>query len=823
MTVLPKSLRRQFLLVLGALFALVAVLVVAVVWDLNQAHVRLRQLTDREMRVLRATTRFASLTESVSTATANVLLASDAQALARRSESLERDLAEIDRLQSQLIQEQSTDVLVDLEQRSQAYSTAVNVMLQLRQEGIRDEKAIHEGLAAAMKKRQGTAEGPVDLSDLMRLAIASTPEEVEAISVPAKGDEAELRAIRLRQLNRQETLRRYSDELWNLGAEMTRLAQECAGAAERDYDASMAAHIRASRASAWRLAALLITSIVTGYWLVRHLVQGRILHRIDVVSSWLRGKETTRGKPGIPVHGQDEIASMARAVEDFMEDRRQLVAAKRDLEAARKAAEQASRFKSEFLANMSHEIRTPMNAILGYAQLMSRDPTLPREQLARLHPINSAGQHLLALINDILEMSKIEAGKLTFNESAFNLRALLNELIEIYGARARAKGITLTLERTSDVPRNIISDEGKLRQTLLNLIGNAVKFSSQGAVMVLVEAEKVQEGQVLLRFAVADCGPGLTDEEIRNLFQPFVQSSAGMRFGGTGLGLAISRRYARMLGGDITVRSEPGAGAIFTLTITATLAPESIVVRRGEAPRILRLAEGQPPIRILVVDDVTMNRELLESILRPMGFETRGAGNGADAVRIFQDWKPQAIFMDIRMPVMDGYEATRRIRAMSEGRNVCIVALTATVFEEDKAAALTAGADEFMRKPFDQDELLTVLGNRLNLRYIYEEAAQSPATNVTEDFSHIPAALKAELQSACEKADYDRLMEICDRLDANGHTSAARTIRERVSAFDYALLSKLLAEDSGGTTGSQPPATASPQSPVQEKRLARFH
>ncbi len=389
-----------------------------------------------------------------------------------------------------------------------------------------------------------------------------------------------------------------------------------------------------------------------------------------------------------------------------------------ELRLARDQADVANKAKSTFLANMSHEIRTPMTAILGFAQILSRDRSLSSEQRQQIDTINHAGGDLLAIINDILEMSKIEAGRTTVVLCTFDLHALLEHLVEICRVRAAAKGIELALERAPEVPRWILSDEGKLRQTLLNLLGNAVKFTNAGSVRMRADVPAAEGENLTLRFTIADTGPGIPEEDVERLFQPFYQTSITISGeGGTGLGLAISKQYADTLGGTIDVKSEPGLGSIFTLTIPARAAGEDAGIEQPAHPVIRRLAPNQPPVRILVVDDYPLNRELLRSTLEPLGFEVRLAADGREAVDAYQAWHPHAILMDMCMPVMDGYEANRRIRATAAGNDTLIVALTASAFEEGKADILASGADVFVRKPFQQEALLELLGERLGLQY----------------------------------------------------------------------------------------------------------
>jgi signal transduction histidine kinase/ActR/RegA family two-component response regulator len=513
----------------------------------------------------------------------------------------------------------------------------------------------------------------------------------------------------------------------------------------------------------------------------------------------LWGATTTEGKD--IVFGMD-LTDLKRAERELRELNVELESRIEErtgqLEAARKEAERANRLKSEFLANMSHEIRTPMNAILGYAQLMARDPSIPPAALESVGTINRAGEHLLALINDVLEMSKIEAGRLTYHETAFDPDKLTSEIVELHGGRARDKGLTLNLVRGGPLPPTIYSDEGKLRQILLNLIGNAVKFTKTGGVVVTVRADHRDAGEHELGFAVRDTGPGISHEEMGRLFKPFVQSVAGQIEGGTGLGLAISRQYARLLGGDIAVESAPGKGATFTLTMLAKAGFGAVTERRGKEVReIVGLAMDSPAVRILIVDDLPTNRDVLSDLLMPLGFEVRLAGNGAEAVDLFKEWHPHAILMDIHMPVMDGLEANRLIKATPEGRGTLIIADSASVFEEEKAEVLASGADAFLRKPYRHDELLELLGDRLKLNYVYRDApAPSEATPSGVhvcDFSTIPEALRADFAAACEGADYEKLMTLCDAL-ASADPGCANTIRELVSSFQYETIVRSLSK-----------------------------
>lgn len=417
-----------------------------------------------------------------------------------------------------------------------------------------------------------------------------------------------------------------------------------------------------------------------------------------------------------------------------------------DLRQAKEAADAANRAKSEFLANMSHELRTPLNAILGFAQLMAKDSTLSPNHRQYTDIINRSGEHLLKLINDILEMSKIEAGRASLNESEFDLYALLDDLEEMLSLRATAKQLTLTFDRAADVPQYICSDESKLRQVLLNLLSNAIKFTSQGYVTLrvcVVSDEVSSEGSetlgdqviarpITLHFEVEDTGAGIAPEEMARLFEAFTQTRTGMKASeGTGLGLPISQTFVRLMGGEITVTSQVGQGSLFVFDIRATLADAALIVTRHHDRRqVIGLAPGQPTYRILIAEDIPTNRLLLARLLSPLGFEIREAENGQVALDIWRDWQPHVILMDMHMPILDGYEATRYIKASVTSHSTVIIALTASAFEEQRRAILSAGCDDFVRKPFQACELLEKLSHHLGIVYEYAEVGVDAASDL---------------------------------------------------------------------------------------------
>lgn len=482
------------------------------------------------------------------------------------------------------------------------------------------------------------------------------------------------------------------------------------------------------------------------------------------------------------------------------------LANKRALE-AQLQAQSASQAKSAFLANMSHELRTPLNAILGYSQLMQRDEALSSGHRESLTIINRSGEHLLALINDVLEISKIEAKRVEPVLVNFNLHSLVYELKKMFELRANAKGLSLEVLGVNEVPRFILTDETKLRIILINLLGNAVKFTQKGGIIVRFSVQKNSPEEEFLMADVEDTGPGIAAGEQKKLFHYFEQTESGKQSkSGTGLGLAISRNYARMLGGEITATSTPGKGSIFQVKVRIQEGKQKDLKTEMSQRRVIGLAAGQNIPRILIAEDTEESRRLLANLFKLIGLDVREAVNGREAVETAQKWKPDLIWMDIRMPVMDGLEATRIIKAAEEGKQTKVVALSAHVLGEERKEIFAAGCDDFVGKPFRENELFDVMARHLDLKYVYEEKyPKENAPPLTPDISLNLDALSVDLLSALGTAvsmtDATKIVEIAGEIKMR-EPALALALQTLANNFDYDTIRTAI-QNSGNTKVEQ--------------------
>jgi two-component system sensor histidine kinase/response regulator len=495
-----------------------------------------------------------------------------------------------------------------------------------------------------------------------------------------------------------------------------------------------------------------------------------------------------------PIFDRDgQITHFVAIKQDITERKR----AEEELEKAKAGAEAANQAKSAFLTNMSHEIRTPMNAILGFTQLMYRDPTISPKQRETLGIINRSGRHLLELINDILDLSRIEAGRTTLAENSFDLHASLDTLEEMFRQRAEQKRLNLIFERAPNVPQFISADEQKLCQILINLLGNAVKFTDEGEIALQVKSDNSK-----LFIHVTDTGSGIAPEEMDMLFEAFTQTESGRKAQqGTGLGLAISQRFVHMMGGHLTVSSQLGQGSTFKFDIPVKLGQAIDTKPSQPARRVSGLEPGQPDYRILVVDDRMSNRVLIRQLLEEVGFKVQAAVDGQQAVQLSETWQPHLIWMDLRMPVLDGYQATRQIKATITDQTPVIIALTATAFEEDKPAVFAAGFDDYVRKPFRAEDIFDTMAEHLGLEFIYQDLSEVKDLGDTQlhaepdsaDLVDLPADWVTQMRQAATRGEKQRVLDLVEQIRED-HTALAKGLAALANDFRFDRLVTLTEE-----------------------------
>lgn len=471
----------------------------------------------------------------------------------------------------------------------------------------------------------------------------------------------------------------------------------------------------------------------------------------------------------------------------------QLDEARQSAENAKEVAIAANQSKSQFLANMSHELRTPLNAILGFAQLMNRETLLNKDHGENLQIIIRSGQHLLSLINDILDMSKIEAGRVSLYKSDFNLFKVLDSVKEILSLRANVKELKFIFNNADNLPTFINTDEKKLHQVLLNLLGNAVKFTASGFVSLSVEIDDVtvmpHDVSHYLRFVVEDSGSGIAADELPTLFETFVQTDSGRKAEqGTGLGLSISRKFVELMGGRIQVSSTLGQGSRFEFTIPVGLSTADAQPRQAPVQRVIGLVKPHLRYRILVVDDHPENRKLLVKLLQPIGFEVKEAANGQEAIACWEMWHPHLIWMDMRMPVLSGLNATQHIKAHPQGQSTVVIALTASALSEEIPSFKSAGCNDFVRKPFLEYEIFDKISQHLNVEYTFETLVpmrQEPVQPLTSiALSVMPSNWLEELEKASSLLDEETIHALINQIPQE-HIDLKKSIENKVSNFDF--------------------------------------
>ena len=490
-----------------------------------------------------------------------------------------------------------------------------------------------------------------------------------------------------------------------------------------------------------------------------------------------------------------QVEEELRQHKDQLEDTIQQRTA--ELLLARDAAEAANKAKSVFLANMSHELRTPLNAILGFSSMMRRDPQLTASQSENLHIINRSGEHLLNLINDVLEMAKIEAGRLQLDIAPFDLGSLVQDVTEMMQIRAQEKGLWLQLEQPAEFPRYIKSDEARIRQILINLINNAVKFTEQGGITLRLKGQTNARYHLLIE--VEDSGAGIAPKDQTRLFEPFVQLTEGSTQHGTGLGLAITRQFVKLMGGSIGVESAQGQGSLFRIDLPVELAEADDILQPKtlEPAEVAGLVPGQPRYKIMIVEDQHENQLLLSKLMIDLSLEVKVAENGQQCLELFQNWQPDLIWMDRQMPIMDGIETSKRIRQLGTGQTVKIVAVTASAFKEQQQEMLDAGIDDFVRKPYRFKEIYDCMARQLDIKFIYlpsSPTAETTAVSLSADMlSVLPKAFRQKLRHVLISLDTAQISETIRQI-ADIDAQLALALSQLAEYFDYPAILKCLDE-----------------------------
>ncbi len=599
------------------------------------------------------------------------------------------------------------------------------------------------------------------------------------------------------------------------------------------------------------LGVALVIGILTSRWVTNPIWRLNTAAKNIAKGEWDKTVESERS---------DELGELAKAFNSMAQQLQQsfetlehrVQERTAELAVAKDKAEVANQAKSTFLANMSHELRSPLNAILGFSQLMTRSQTLSPEHQENISIISNSGEHLLTLINNVLDLSKIESGRTSLNPKKFDLYRLIGDLEDMFELKADDKQLQLIFECSPDVPQYVETDELKLRQILINLLNNALKFTDNGAVYVrvskqssgrnhhtedqifefselsinaadlpsnniksspLIQSENASyatpynasasAASFFLHFEVEDTGLGISAHELDNVFEAFMQTQSGKNSQeGTGLGLPISRRFVELMGGEMSVTSAVGKGTNFKFDIQVFAVEAADIETKKPTRNVIALEPNQHPYRILIVDDKPLNRQLLIKLLNPLGFELKEATNGQEAIEIWNSWEPHLIWMDMRMPVMDGYEATQYIKGTIKGQATAVIALTASVLEEERAVILSAGCDAFMRKPFREADIFDAMHKHIGVRYIYEDPGQANLLATKErdrgemtaaDFVKLPESLVADLKLAILNVDMDLIESAIDQIRLKD-TVTAGAIANCIENFEYDKVLNLISQ-----------------------------
>ncbi len=473
-----------------------------------------------------------------------------------------------------------------------------------------------------------------------------------------------------------------------------------------------------------------------------------------------------------------------------------------ELTKAKEKAEAAIRAKSTFLSHMSHELRTPLNAILGFSRLMERNPNLTETQTENLGLIYQSGENLLRLVNDVLAVSRIDTGNEKLDVTVTDLLQLMQGVAVIFKSRSADKGLTFSLNLSQDLPRHVKCDEHKLQQILINLVNNSLKFTRTGGIEINVRcAPESSPGQTAgtgdpdglcdLVFEVKDTGPGIAADDLDRIFDPFFKSHSHVKSNrGAGLGLTISQNFARLMGGDITAANSSDQGACFTLHVRLETATADEAQEKLKHERVVGITPESKDYRVLVVDDDLTSRMLLSEILIDVGLDVEKAEDGEQAVKLFSQWMPDIIFMDMRMPKMDGLTATRHIKATEKGCQTPVIALTGNIFEEDRRNIIAAGCDDYLPKPLEEQQLFDVLTKHLKVTFIRESSKPQhdtpplEAAVTIEEMAQLPVPLLSELRKISLELDLEKLKGHLDQIQTT-HPVLGASLSKLSNSFRF--------------------------------------
>ena len=479
----------------------------------------------------------------------------------------------------------------------------------------------------------------------------------------------------------------------------------------------------------------------------------------------------------------DEVGDMIGAVEIFKDNTQKLLTSEHQIKQAMQEATTANKAKSIFLARMSHELRTPLNAILGFSNILKKSMNATISEKENLNIIKRSADHLLNIINEILELSKIEAGKMELSLKNFNLFELIKEIEDIFAFRCENKGLKFKIE-TLNLPKYIKADEQRLRQILINLLGNSLKFTNEGEISLYI-----YELNKKLFFEVKDSGIGIDKFNLEKVFKPFEQvKQDNYTQQGTGLGLSITKELISLMGGNIYLKSQVGVGSEFYFSINYEKANEEELSKENNAKNIVGIKNENFTKTILVVDDIKENRDLITLLLNSYGFKTLQATSGKEALDVFENEKLDLIFMDILMEGMDGLETMQNIRASKNGKDIPIIALSANVFEEDKKEALKNGANDFLAKPVEEKEILLILEKYLHIELEYENKEKN--IDFKKELEILPKEFVEKLKQKALLMDNDGIFELLKEYDLSSDLKIY--IKSLVDEFKYQELVNLV-------------------------------